>query len=178
MTLAQVKRKGQSTLPCHGCGSTDAHWTGRVCHSCAHAIKRYAEITAERAAVPESVVMLGKERAYALPHIFKAPKIVVDVIQSGFLDLQNYLSTTVEGYPAPQGRIFNAKDEYRESDWDMRVRIRSDHAKTLGETYSAVQHAITQAYADGHDTGRRLLLSLASGAITNDEFNNSAARVG
>lgn len=176
--MTTFKRKGQSTQPCHGCGSTEPHWTGRVCDACAKAIKGYADIQAERAAAPDTVVMLGKERSYGLPHLHKTGSTLRDAVQNGFLLLQNALSTPVAGYAEHQGRIFNPRNDYRESDWDVRIRIRADHAKTLGDTYDAVRSAIDYAYADGHDNGRRLLMNLAAGTITNDEFNNQAARLG
>jgi hypothetical protein len=166
-----------SKQPCHGCGSTDEHWTGQVCDECATAIRGYKELMAQRISDKATVLMKGKEREYALPHIqhCKDDKL----IKHGFLALQNALSvpaTWREGLT--DQRIFKpSPTEYRPSDWDTLVRIRPEHAHALGETYEAVRQAIERAYKDGHQAGRDLLSQLAGGHITADEYNDKALRL-
>lgn len=173
-----MTRKGVSKQPCHGCGSTDEHWTGQVCDECARSIKGYKELMAQRAADTSTVLMKGKEVAYALPHISNCGTEASRAVQSGFLALQNALSvpsTWHEGIA--KERIFDPRNTYRESDWDMQVRIKPEHAKALGGTYGAVCDAISGAYKAGHSAGRNLLNQLASGQITADEYNNKALRI-
>lgn len=174
-----IKRKGQSTKPCHGCGSTSPHWSDRVCDNCAKAIKSFNEIEAQRKAAPDTAVMWGKEREYALPYLPHVRHASPEPIAAGFLQLQRALSTPAD-YQSAMENIFNFSrpvDSSRQHEWRCAVRIRKDHAAVLGSTYEAVSTALDRAYAEGHAAGRNLLSSLASGRITPDEFNNAAARL-
>lgn len=176
-----MARPGRSTQPCHGCGSSQMHRTGRVCDECAAAIRGYADIMAQRAAVKDAVIMVSKERSYALPHLRHAQRPQGggdEPIAAGFLEIEQALSTPVEGYHSGAPKIFDfaAEKSSRQGDWDCYVRINPDHAHAIGRTYEAVRIALLHAYSDGFHSGRDLLNQLARGDITADEFNTVAAR--
>lgn len=177
-----MSRPGRSTQPCHGCGSTLPHLTGRVCDTCAQALVEHSQIMAQRAAMKDAVVMASKEREYALPRLEHTPDLRDErgsphyPIQEGFLELTRALSTSCQ-YTSSAPLIFKpAPNEYAPNNWRTYVRINPDHAKVLGDTYEAVRVALEHAYRKGHADGRNLLGQLASGQITEDEFNDCAIR--
>lgn len=177
MKFTPHKRKGQSTKPCHGCGSTLPHWSDQVCDQCATAIKGYNTIMAERAAAGDMVEMIAKERSYALPHMFKCPDDQRKEIQESILKLTNALSTPAVGvWTSGKAHIFDFKGQYGSSDFSTVVRIRPEHAQALGTLYEAMRQGFELAYQSGYGDGRNLLMGLASGKITSDEFNDKAAR--
>lgn len=179
--MSTFKRKGQSTKPCHGCGSTLPHWSDHVCDECAKAIKGYKTIMEERAAAGDMVDMLSKERYYALPSIgYACDSEIRDLIKRRVHQLTQWLSVpseTVSSYGLPQifrfGGSGASKDEHQ---WQTVVRIRPEYAEAIGELYQAIGTALDQAEKRGHQEGRSLLLSLAGGHITTDEFNDKAIR--
>jgi ribosomal protein L34E len=179
--MSTHKRKGQSTQPCHGCGSTLPHWSNAVCDVCSTAIRGYNSIMAERAAVGDMVEMLSKERSYALPSVgYFCSSAVRDAIQKRVLQLTQWLSVPSESN-AHQGtkQIFRFSGHgasSAEHEWRTVVRIRPEHAEALGELHEAIGTAIHEAHKAGHESGRNLLNSLASGEITSDQFNNTAIR--
>lgn len=172
-----MSRKGISEQPCHGCGKAIPHRTGSVCQYCADAIQGYNLIMAERKATPDTVVMYSKQVAHALPYID------VDVeqraaIQTGFMKIVGMVSTPA-GYDSKAPSIFDYSKQNSSVnlyDWNDYVRIRADHAKLIGDTYSAIDAAVRYAYANGHRRGRDLLSQLASGQITSDQYNTTATR--
>lgn len=175
-----MSRPGRSTLPCHGCGSTLAHFTGQVCDDCAKALREHREIMAQRAATKDAVVMQSKERSYALPRLPHLPPRPADEldypIQSGFLKLVEALSVKAP-YDQSAPQIFKKPpNDSSYEEWRTTVLINPDHAKVIGNTYEAVRVAINHAYSVGHADGKNLLGQLASGRITADEFNDRAIR--
>ena len=174
-----MSKPGHSKLPCHGCGSTLTHRTGQVCDDCRAALREHREIMAQRAATKGAVVMLSKERAYALPRLPHLPGRGFGdepPIQTGFLALVAALSTKA-AYDSGAPQIFRKppKDTSLE-EWRTNVLINPDHAKVLGDTYEAIRVSLEHAYAKGHAEGRNLLGQLASGQITADQFNDTAIR--
>lgn len=175
-----MTRPGRSNQPCHGCGSTQTHFTGQVCDDCAKALREHREIMVQRAAVKDAVVMSSKEREYALPRLSHLPSNRDNAnpypIQGGFLKLVGFLSTEAP-YDSSAPQIFRKppKDTSYE-EWRTNVRINPDHAKVLGDTYEAVRVALEHAYSTGHADGKNLLGQLAAGHMTADEFNNKAIR--
>lgn len=177
-----MSKPGRSTQPCHGCGSTLPHRTGSVCDTCAKALREHRQIMEQRAAVKDAVVMVSKEREYALPRLSHIPSVYNQhgnstyPIQGGFLSLANALSTPC-AYDSSAPLIFRpAPTDYAPREWATYVRINPDHAKVLGDTYEAVRVALEHAYSKGHTEGRNLLGQLASGKITEDKFNDCAIR--
>lgn len=174
----QPKRRGTSTKPCHGCGSTDMHWTNQVCDECAQALREHAEMVKRRDECPDTVVMMGKAQAHALPWIPKLDSEQCKPIQAGFHALQEAMSEQCGYAPYSIPRIFpTLRASSSSNDWNQTVRIRPDVAAALGSTYKAVADAVAAAHKKGHEEGRNLLAQLASGQITTDDFNNTAARV-
>lgn len=173
-----MTRPGRSNQPCHGCGSTQTHFTGQVCDNCKAALREHKEIMVQRAAVKDAVVMQSKERSHAMPRLSHQPwrELGDDPIQSGFLALVGFLSTAA-AYDSSAPQIFKkpSKDTGYE-EWRCSVRINPDHAKVLGDTYEAVRSGLEYAYAQGHARGKDLLGQLAAGHMTADEFNDRAIR--
>lgn len=175
------KRRGQSTQPCHGCGSTLPHWSNAVCDVCAAAIKGYNTIMTERAAVGDMVEMVSKERSYALPSIgYTCSSTVRDVIQKRVLQLAQWLSAPSQSFVSGEMKqIFRFSGSGANSaqhEWRTVVRIRPEHAEAIGELHEAIGIAINEAHKNGHEAGRNLLLGLAGGHITSDQFNDKAVR--
>lgn len=175
------KSKGQSTQPCHGCGSTLPHWSNAVCDECAAAIKGYHAIMAERAAVGDMVEMLSKERSYALPSIgYFCSTDVREMIQRRVLQLTQWLSVPSQSWANKDMkqifRFSGSGASSSEHEWSTVVRIRPEHAEAIGELHEAIGIAINEAHKNGHEAGRNLLLGLAGGHITSDQFNDKAVR--
>lgn len=178
-----MRRAGISNKPCHGCGLAIPHATDSVCQFCRDKLTGYDRIMRERAAVPDTIIMVSKSVARSLPYL---PRLGAfndrgsrDDIQQGFLGIVGALSTPaslIDG--APSIFEFNGNPSVElPHEFRCGVRIRRDHGELIGMTYSAVKTAIELAYIDGHRRGRNLLNQLASGEITSDQFNNTAARV-
>lgn len=172
-----MKRRGQSTLPCHGCGSTLPHWTGQVCDECAKALREHKAYKEQEAADTDTVLMTGKQQDYALPHIRHESHD--SSIRKPLHALMLKLSMPASWpHPKPVGRVFTPllNTSGHISEWDTTVRIRPDHAQLLDEILQAAIKLSEHAYAEGHRDGKSLLAQLASGEITADEFNDTALR--
>lgn len=178
--------------PCHGCGKAPNEYTGRpkdgVCAECRTALDKWAQLQKEQAAKSDERVYFTKERAYALPYL---PEEVErkgrrEAIREPLLRLHMLVSR-----PAPEGEHWKDLREREESgdaftyaavgwrDNDFRI-IRLFPvavADALRELYAGIHDSLKAAHAKGHAEGRSLLLGLASGRITNDQFNEAAARL-
>lgn len=95
----------------------------------------------------------------------------------GFFGLTKALSTPAD-WASSVPEIFSYQSyESGSRDWVSPVAIKKEHGELLGVTYNAVREALDGIYKKGHQDGRNLLNSLVSGTITEDEFNNRAARI-
>lgn len=174
-----MRRAGYTNKPCPACGVTILHPVGGICEFCRDKLKHYDQIMAERAATPDTVVMVAKEREHALPYISVGAGDATREVQQGFLRLIAHTSTETGRVDGAE-RIFPVEMYYSGSssahEWNCYVRIRPDHAATIRDTYKAVMKLAQSAYAEGHSRGRSLLAQLASGEMTSDKFNETVLR--
>lgn len=162
-----MTRRGYTHKPCHGCGTVDLHPTDGVCFTCSRALRTYQRIMEEAKDIPE-VTHGIPQAAHFLPYL-RAEKD--NSLRTEFHKLSQLVSK-----PAGVGsRTFLWSNEY--VDWAEYRVFPSDVAQSLSDLFKEVKVALERAYAQGQEHGRNLLMQLASGGITNDAFNDSAARL-
>ena len=182
-----TRRTGYTSAPCHGCGASGLRPKDGVCQTCAGQLKAYANIVASQAESSERRVFVMKERSYALPYLQHEPRRfdASDPIRGPLHKLSMLLSepstTWVKSYADGVGYIDDAylwsygKNDSR-SDWAVHRSMNPVVASVLRELQVAIRDGLKAAYADGAEQGRSLLMGLADGSITSDEFNDRAAR--
>jgi hypothetical protein len=188
--------RGYTLDPCPGCGEGGALKMRKrdgVCEACADAISKWRKLQAERAAKPDAVPHVLNERAHGLPYLEHEDDLrprdfhnerAREPIRYAFWELSWHLSepTTGDGskwntsdlprvFPRTNARGFD-RDE-----WPMVRDMNPKVANLIGTAYAEVRISLVNAYRKGVQDGRNLLLSLAEGGITNDEFNSRAARM-
>lgn len=184
--------RGRTYDPCHCCGNSTLRPKDRICDECQRTFnfakdreKELATLT-DQAPLPYYV----KERYYALPYLRRGGDPGRDV-QEAFHDLSVLVSSVTQDspplIPATKREPCASRDpkfalwefeasEHRQHEWECVRAFSPPIAAAIRVAYSAVRAAVEYAYKDGHDDGRRLLMQLAAGEITADNFNEAAAR--
>lgn len=178
-----MTRAGLSRLPCHGCGKAVLHHKDSVCDECRTALNFAATIKTEQAKEQGMVSLYHHEVPYALPVLtFTAPR---EALHKAFWTLGNVLSKNAGAFDVPQqdDPQFNGGFLWPETfktsshrDWKIRRAFERNVAVALREVYRLVYESLQAEYVKGAKEGRNLLIGLASGQITSDEFNTKAAR--
>lgn len=187
--------RGATYDPCPGCGEPKLRPKLRVCDVCDATLKAARRARAERAEAGEDtpVPHVMQERAYALPWL-RGPRETSDRVRDAFFRLGQLLSeATDERVPMmPPDAEHNyhwtdfdrwavwpfSRTEGRSGgDWQVTRLMRPSIAGALREAYAAAIDNANAVEKQGHAEGRALLLSLAAGTLTADEFNDRAARM-
>lgn len=173
--------RGCTKDPCPGCGSTGLRKKDRVCQACADKLEHFDDL--EKAAKERGEIkpFVLKERAYALPylHHIKDDK----ELKEKFWNLSMLLSTPTKEHAPYDERnplqwwVFKPTNSMSGYDWKITRLMDAAVATTMSEIYSGVAKGLHEAHAKGFAEGRNLLMSLASGNLTTDEFNDRAARI-
>jgi|SRR5215217_355739 len=175
-----MTRAGYTKAPCHGCGSTFGRPKDGLCQDCQAALSEAQKMAKERKAAAErgTGVVRAREVAYALPYLMHEPreKDETKTIRGALLVLSNAVSTPVLGYPGSE--VKDLWPGQRESSWATYRHMDPLLAKKFADLFTAIAKGMDHAYSEGAENGRNLLMGLASGKITNDEFNTTAARQG
>jgi hypothetical protein len=170
--------RGYTVDPCPGCGGDEKRKKDKVCPICASKIEKWDAQQKEQAALGQLKPFYMQERDYALPYIHNIEND--DKIRNLFWRLSYLLSRPseatwkeAEGNAVwPHERMNTFRNEWRIiRDMDPTI------ANLLGDLYFEVATATDEAHKKGVTEGKNLLLSLAGGHITNDEFNRQAARL-
>lgn len=180
-----MKRAGYTSAPCHGCGTTALHLKDKVCSTCATNLKMFAQINEEVAATEDRVLLSMQERDYALPYMRHEDNCE---IRTPLHELSMLLSepTTERVKTYDNAKHKHIEEAYlwdfnlgvdRRGEWSITRRINPVVARLLRQVQVACTKALERAYSEGAANGRDLLMGLASGKITNDEFNEQAARL-
>jgi hypothetical protein len=180
-------RRGYTDKPCHGCGTTEVHHRDKLCSSCQKKIEAFDAIQREAAArgAEGARPFSLKERAHSLPYFHHMSSEMCREMQEAFWELSWILSIPTDmKLPNP----VNPTDEQRQDralwplsdrdyDWQCIRLMDLPTAKAIRRVCQLVIGGLEKAHQNGVAEGKNLLLSLASGNITNDEFNSKAARM-
>lgn len=184
-----IRRAGYTSAPCHGCGSTEPHLKDKVCSSCAKQLKTYAQIVDAQAAGEERKIMAMPERDYAIPymrHEISGPNSESPIrgpLHGLAMLLSEPTTERISTYDNDKGHyiddafLWDHRDSRSRHEWLTFRAINPVAARLLRELQVAIRDGLDAAHKKGSSTGRNLLLSLADGTITNDEFNERAARL-
>lgn len=169
-----MTRAGYTKAPCHGCGSTFGRPKDGLCQDCSQVLREAKAAQAARAeALSRSTgVYRTTQRGYAMPYVQHDSD---SKIRNPLLEISKRLSVHVPWNSAhdPQP-LWLGKQRY---DFEEYREFEAGTAELLRQLWAAIQAALNNAHADGAESGRNLLMGLASGKITNDEFNTTAARM-
>lgn len=181
--------RGYTKGPCPGCGTPTLMPKGGVCQDCSAKLAAYAQWQAEQRGKADERVYGTKERSYAFPGLHLQAKVGdkfhgTDAISEPLWRLHQLVST-----PAPEGidwkeveargadaYTYDNDREWR-NEWIQYRIFPVAVADALRDLHKGIVASLKKAEADGHERGRSLLMGLASGNITNDEFNRTAARL-
>lgn len=189
--------RGHTYDPCPGCGGGPTSYMGRpkdrVCDVCREALDKWAAYKANASAKADERVYVTQERDYGFPHIshevetrdaqghrlgygIRSPLHALHMLLSSPLaeptDWQEIKARGDEAYTYRPSR-----DSGYGSGFATYRRFPVAVAEVLRELHAGIMDSMAHAHAQGANAGRNLLLSLASGRITNDQFNESAARL-
>lgn len=179
---------GCTLEPCEGCGNPEHRKKHTLCSACKRKMEKFEQLQNEalvrgaEGARPFNM----KEQAYALPYL---PHLKdCDALQQAFFDLSMLLSLPTD-MPPPE-EVWRGDEEARQRhtlwpigdgrrahDWTCTRLMDPPVAEKMRTIYALVQSGLKEAHASGAAEGKNLLMSLASGSITNDEFNTRAARL-
>lgn len=182
--------RGHVHAPCPGCGVECVYPKGGVCDDCRGALKKWHTQEAERAAKADERVYYTKERDYGFPHLSHEVERREGVerryaIREPLLRLHALVSRPLDGgtpWKALEARgddayTYTRGDSFGARDWTITRLFPVAVADALRDLYAGIEDSLENAYAQGHAKGRSLLLGLASGDLTSDEFNDEAARL-
>lgn len=180
-----MKRAGYTSAPCHGCGTTVLHPKDKVCSACATNLKMFAQINDEAAATEDRVLLSMNERDYALPYMRHENECEIRTpLHELSILLSEPTTERVSTYDNKKGKHIEAAYLWdfnvgagQRHEWAITRRINPVVARLLRQVQVACTKALERVYAEGAADGRDLLMGLASGKITNDEFNEQAARL-
>lgn len=170
-------RAGLTRKPCHGCGSTEQHETEKLCKTCQGALKEAKAMVEQRALQGGLKPFLTVERHYALPRLNNIDRDIIDPLQLEMLKLSELLSTPTKEFITRSGDTIvwpYARNEYLS--WETTRIFDVAVVSSIRNLYKLMREAIDAAHSKGAEEGRSLLMGLASGRITNDEFNTTATR--
>jgi hypothetical protein len=179
--------RGWTVEPCPGCGKDHKRKKEKVCDECENAIAKWNAHVANQAELGEEKPYIMNGRSHALPYIqyegegrqYGHPDR--EPLRSRFFELSMLLSTPSDAtYQDKPERLWpheRMKTTYRMDDYNVYRNMKPVIAKLLGDLYFEVNETVQTAHAKGVAEGKNLLLSLAGGHITNDEFNKEAARL-
>jgi hypothetical protein len=181
--------RGYTKGPCPGCGEGTIYPKGSVCQNCRADLDRMAQIREEQKAKADERVYYTKERSYAFPYLPEEADRD-DQRREAIREPLHRLHWLVSR-PVPSGdywKELQAREEtgdaftyteggYRDHDWRAVRIFPVAVADALRDLFAGIHASLERAHAEGHKKGRSLLMGLASGSITNDEFNNTAARI-
>jgi hypothetical protein len=168
--------RGTTWDPCHACGDEGNRPKNSVCGKCRSIFERALRREAEVAAAGEDVIVRSCERAYAMPYLrhetARGDPSGENPIRKPMLRLSEVISE-------PAIHATDAQDLWGDGryDWVTYRRMPRAAFEAMRDAYDAIGKALTAAHREGHREGRDLLLQLAAGEITNDEFNDRAARL-
>jgi hypothetical protein len=179
--------RGWTVDPCPGCGKDHKRPKDKVCDVCEDAITKWNAHVANQAELGEEKPYAMNARAHSLPYIqFEGEGRAYghsdrEPLRSRFFELSMLLSTPSDAtWTDKPERLWpneRMKATYRMDDYLVYRNMKPAIAKLLGDLYFEVGDAVQMAHRKGVEEGKNLLLSLASGHITNDEFNTKAARL-
>lgn len=175
--------RGSTVEPCPGCGGDTVRKKDKVCGACAEKIEKWESYQASQSKLGETTAYAMNERAYALPYVPYETEgretSSRDPIRERFFDLSMLMSSPSEATYKDKPPSLWPHEQLNASrnEWRIYRDIKPEIARLLGELFYEVAITTTSAYRKGVSDGKNLLLSLASGKITNDEFNNTAARL-
>lgn len=184
-----MPRAGFTNAPCHGCGSIALHRKNSVCDTCRGQLTTYASIVQKQAESSESRVFAMVERSYAIPYMSyenEGNNGNQDRVRGPLLDLSMLLSEPTRAHVTTyQDGIGHIDDAYlwvyeknrQRHEWIVHRSMNPVVASVLRKLQVGVRDALAAAHKSGAREGRNLLMSLADGSITNDEFNTRAARL-
>lgn len=158
-----------------------------VCNECRATLDIGRQLKEERRQSTHAA-MIMREVPHALPYLRKAPSSNCGKVQAAFWRLSMLLSRPTdetadmnhgpsERLGSSPGYLYLWRDRHDGHSWAVTRVIDRATADALGDAYEAVKRMAEAAYADGHADGRNLLMQLASGDLTPDQFNERAARL-
>lgn len=177
------RNEARTNDPCHGCGHTASHTKGNLCRECQRALDRglqaLDEDLTERA--DEVPVYIGEAKVpYIVPFgSFGEPGPRKKLIEA-LGDLQRLVTRTNPNPPVATGRggeipIFAYSEfpiEVREFETFPHALADPESVHVVARLYEAILGAIVGARDSGYRDGESLILGLAKGRVTVDEYQD------
>lgn len=165
-------RRGFTNKPCPGCGAEGSRPTNGVCQVCEARLRLAIALEKSEGQRQGLQRFTTKKVSYALPYFLHQTDRLRDAIHA--------LSHAVSQPAADDWNRENAPplfdDTSERRGFDVVRMFEPRHAAALIEIFEASREAVVGAYTKGHNRGRDLLRSLASGEVTADQFNDAAIR--
>jgi hypothetical protein len=178
--------RGYTVDPCPGCGKDHKRKKDKVCDECSEKIEKWDAFKATQDKLGEEVPYKLNARAYSLPSIPNDDRGMShpnredrEPIRNRFFELSFLLSTPSEATWKDQPPSLWPHEQLKtwRNEYEIFRNMKPAVAKLLGELYFEVAVGMRKAHEKGVAEGKNLLLSLAGGHLTSDEFNTQAARL-
>lgn len=171
-------RKGFTSKPCEGCGSTRGRQVGKVCHDCETLLNEARERREALKATPTLAAFFHAPVRHWNPIYYPPGGALNDALQQAFVDLIWLVSE-----PAPKdGTHYSGKWQYvlrqdsqHESGAERRL-MREDVRNALHTLDEVIVRALAAAKQEGHREGSDLLQQLHRGKLGLVEFASTRER--
>lgn len=177
-------RTPRKRKPCPGCNQVDQRRPAdQVCHECQQLIKEALARRAELQRTKEAEPAKLPHSAHCLPYIPNVDGDERDVIQRFVFGLVKMVGTptkwNAKWFP-PQtysrtGYIIEGKSGC-DSGGTTYWLVPRGLVKMLQDLYAAILAGSANAYAEGFSNGHNLILGLATGETSIDDFNEQSAQ--
>ncbi len=164
---------GQTSKPCHGCGSTRSHETGKLCRECQAKLDKADAILAQAAVTQdEQVIQYGRAphwNQYFHTHI----RGFLDygrTLQSAFYHLAEVITRPYVGGPVMYGSaplLLGKCDSYDGRGTRIGSKAVIEAVITL---HQLMQPMLDAVYEQGKTDGTNLLIRLANGDLSPNAF--------
>ena len=173
-------KKGQTRKPCPGCGSVYWRDADKVCANCAVLIK---EALAAREKVKQETdadgyVNILIPRRFKLPWYNDYDRDVRNGIEQAFYDLALQLGRKTVSYSHPMPVLYGQELGYEDS---HRSEVRNMEKSVVDLLKNLAVRTVAYAsdcFNAGKRAGSSLLLNLAGGNVSVDDFNDESRKCG
>ena len=155
--------------PCPGCGENNYRPTDDVCSTCRRTLDRARDFSDLQKSLPDGIVIVEyAPRAYWNEHIYTngdMDKRLGSKIMEKFFDLAVACSTPTNNHNAEfelLGKMSSGSREWAQMQRAVAVQIR--------DLYKLIQQALKNQYEAGKQDGHNLLMRLAQGDLSANEW--------
>jgi hypothetical protein len=179
--------RGSTRKPCHGCGQAKLHAINEVCTDCYLKLQRYEELVAAVEAASagrkQRHVQQGGPTYYLPPSVPSGPFSRHDgpreALQAAMLALAE-AAGEMDRRPGAQHlahefgtpRLWTAREAQRYDWYHGARRLYSPEAAAAFDALDqAIRTALNAAWAEGRNYGSSLVMQLAGGSVSVEDFN-------